>query len=564
MHQTLPRTARGGISPAPRIVDFYEQRVLPVLFERLDRAFPELQWTRNGEGWTGIAPSASNEVAASCVRLHCKHPWGFVDSSGNAISWLTHTHGGEPPAPGLLVETMRKLAARAGVDDEPLKGRFTAEDELQTHRHERQRELLEAFVAYCHVTLCGGAGHSALAYLQRTFGINGNEVSALPLGLYTSQTDVREHLLGVGFSEAEIAEAGVVRDVRLDGRIIVPWRDQSGYIRKVVAHQPGKSLSRLPRQLYRVIDATEDAFGLDVALRPTSSGRDHLILVEGVLETVFFQTRGIQNVATFGGTGKVPTVQQWERLAELGVRQVTLALADDESGWERTLLALDHAYRAAKAPQVFAVRQHAFDTARGAATAARLLGLGEFRQAIARRLHGFHYISAALIQQHRGGRQWTDAELVGLLNDAIDFDACVYTPKRAWELERFFWRPILEEIGANWETIRKLLRRPIDETAHVVQSPVIEQPKPVPRIASPPPPPVVEVRCEPLKIVQPVKEKSRPKFDPLPVDLNELAYNIWQKKGCPEGKHEECWYEALQSVQRRQAAGERIHAQKAA
>ncbi len=574
MYQALPRKARNGHAAAPRILDFYERRVLPALFERLDRAFPELQWTRDGDGWQGLAPAKANGVAASCLRLQCKHPWGFVDSTGNAVSWLTHAQGGQPPTPERLVETIRHLAQRAGVDDAPLAERFSREDQIEAHRAERQRELLEAFVAYCHVTMCSDAGHAALEYLQRYYGINGHEVGELPLGVYTSQKDVRDHLSGVGFSDEEIAESRVVRDVRLDGRIIIPWRDRRGLIRRVVAHESSEKLHGLPRQLYRKADETEDAFGLDVALRPSSGGRDHLILVEGILDAVYFHTHGVPNVATFGAAGKVPTVVQWERLAQLGVRQVTLALNDDEPGWERTLLALDHAYRAAKAPQVFAVRRRAFDTARGAATAARIQGTGRFRYVVSQRLHGFHYIAAALIDEHKPGTKWTDPALVALLNDAIDFDACVYRPQRAWELERFFWQPILEEIGADWETVRHLLRRPIDEPVRIARAKPVEQspplPQPAPKIAPPPPPPPiapprVHVRREPVRIARPVVEEPVVEYtpEPLPVDLNELAYKIWVQRGRPDGKHQECWYEAEQIVRRRQANGERIYAKSA-
>ena len=42
----MKRMKRERITPG----DFLDQAVLPVLFERLDRAFPEFGWTRKGNG----------------------------------------------------------------------------------------------------------------------------------------------------------------------------------------------------------------------------------------------------------------------------------------------------------------------------------------------------------------------------------------------------------------------------------------------------------------------------------------------------------------------------------
>ena len=49
----------------------------------------------------------------------------------------------------------------------------------------------------------------------------------------------------------------------------------------------------------------------------------------------------------------------------------------------------------------------------------------------------------------------------------------------------------------------------------------------------------------------------------MPVDIPRLAYEIWERKGRPEGRDKECWLEALEMVRQRQARGERVYAKSA-
>jgi hypothetical protein len=558
-------------SLVPETIEFYERRVLPVLFEHLDLAFPEFHWTRADHGWKGnLSETASGNGRVADHSVRCRQPWGFTDASGLAVSWLAYVGGDEAFGNGDLIAAVRDLARRASVDESSLNGHWTTENRQATQDYERQRQLQEAFIAYCHLQLCSSDGHAALEYLQRVHGINGHETADFPLGLYTSADDVSDYLRRVGFSDAEICESRVVRDVRLAKRIIIPWRDRWGNIRTAVAHEASGNLNGLPRQLYRKCDATSDAFGLDFSLRTSSGGLEHLILVEGLLDVVYFQTHGLMNVAAFGGRGKVPTSEQWERLADHGIRQVTLALTDDEVGWERTLAALGNAYQAERSPQVFALAPGALGSARGAAIFSRLNGIGRLRHMVAQRLHGFHFVADALIREYKDGQCWTDAGLIDLLHDAIEFDARVYTGSRELELERFFWPAILEAVRARWEAVRELLRRPL---APVMPVQVREVPREVerPRRVIPLKPTVLVNHPPAVDFRQVGREAMRPEPasktalhpESLPVDVVRLAYDIWERKGRPTGLDRECWQEAMEIVRDRQLSGERIYARTA-
>jgi hypothetical protein len=57
-----------------------------------------------------------------------------------------------------------------------------------------------------------------------------------------------------------------------------------------------------------------------------------------------------------------------------------------------------------------------------------------------------------------------------------------------------------------------------------------------------------------LRIPDPTPTEIDPALVPTAQDTNrrtaELAYRIWQKRGCPDGEADEIWFEAEQSVRR--------------
>ena len=91
-----------------------------------------------------------------------------------------------------------------------------------------------------------------------------------------------------------------------------------------------------------------------MALR-SKEGRDHLVLVEGLIDTASLQSQGFPNVAGIGGGGAEFSPSRWEALAGFGVRSVTLALDNDAPGRKGTLAALEKARKAKKAPDIYVV-----------------------------------------------------------------------------------------------------------------------------------------------------------------------------------------------------------------
>jgi len=299
------------------LVDFYERRVLPNLFERLDQAFPEINWTRTQNGWLGEQLDERTNRGGTARRLVCNQPWGFTAQDGVSASWLTYANGGSNPTGEQLVRAVRKLADLAGVEDTIADQPLTRQQQHEAQRATRYGELLEAFSAYCNACLFGPKGKQSLDILREDYGIRPDEVATTPLGVYTSAQDVREYLLSVGFSNDEIEASYVTRDSRLSQRVTIPWRDAWGNLKTVVACDlTGRSGYR-GSQLFLRGSTRPEFFGLDVALRQASGGRKDLLLVSNLVEVVVCHARGLRNVATCGNRTGTVSSRQWKSVIAL-------------------------------------------------------------------------------------------------------------------------------------------------------------------------------------------------------------------------------------------------------
>jgi hypothetical protein len=200
---------------------------------------------------------------------------------------------------------------------------------------------------------------------------------------------------------------------------------------------------------------------------------------------------------------------------------------------------------------------------------------------------------------------------VDVLNEAICFDAITYRPDRAIALDRFFWPPIIRATGADWDVVRGLLRRTgrhagppapvgswelldfrrlLQELTNCLHANRIEQLQAIicaaadairaqqpyelspvysvvtarrrrrrvrPSVAEEIEPPHVVPLKQPADVVKPeratVAEPKKPAVSlettsPLSLDVQTLAYYLWEQKGRPDNADRQCWYEAEQLI----------------
>ena len=144
-----------------RIVDYYTDVVLPALAERLDTAFPEFGWRRDGRGWIATNEEMTHRalgVRAERVVAHGPAPRGFLVHGAEPVLWTAYLNGGQVPRGADFVRTVEMLADRAGVDTAPLD---------QRPPRDRKAELLEFFFELAQRELASERGAQAREYLER-------------------------------------------------------------------------------------------------------------------------------------------------------------------------------------------------------------------------------------------------------------------------------------------------------------------------------------------------------------------------------------------------------------
>lgn len=184
--------------------------------------------------------------------------------------------------------------------------------------------LLEEFSQCTHRMLSQcDLGERRLAFLAQ-LGFNLHRLNVLPIGLFASDAAIVEHLRTAGFTDQEIEASELVADPRLLGRFVGPIRDPEGRIVSFWARHPA---GHRPRFLFKGRWKDDlGLFGLDVALREESRGREHLLVVEPLLDAILLQNSGLPNVAaTCDRVDSLP-LKRWRRVAAMNFRRITLVL----------------------------------------------------------------------------------------------------------------------------------------------------------------------------------------------------------------------------------------------
>lgn len=324
----------------PRVIDFYEEAVLPALMQGLDQAFPEFGWRPDARGWVATEEDFTHArfgVRAERVVAHESH--GFLIHGGEPMLWTAYVNNGTVPKGADFVLAVREMAQRAGVDPSAL-------DRPQPP--DRRAELRECFFALAQAELSGDGGAKARSYLHRR-GFPLEAISESELGLVPpAETTVRT-LQDRGYRVKEIEASGIVADNRWPGRLCGAWRDEWGRIGTFWARALD---NREPRYLYlRGAGRTHlPPYGLSDVLRLPSRERRELVLVEGLVDVHHLRAKGIANVAAIGSARIQP--DKLVRLSKHGIETVTLALDNDESGRDALARAIDQTSRSDHAPAI--------------------------------------------------------------------------------------------------------------------------------------------------------------------------------------------------------------------
>jgi DNA primase len=255
--------------------------------------------------------------------------FGSCATGGDVLSFVMRSENLE------FGEALRQMAQQAGV---------TLPQRGQSPQNEAAHKINEDTRAFFQRTLASAQGASAREYLEQR-GLDKQAIEAFGIGLSPSDGEsLKNHLIREGYSQEELASAGVVRagddGVNHDlfrGRLMFPIRDAHGNLVGFGARSlDGSEPKYLNSPQGALFDKSRILYAMDRAR--TDVRRDGAVIVEGYMDAIAAHQAGFKNVVAQMGTAL--TEFQVDEIRRL-TGKMTMALDQDAAGQNATLRSLD-------------------------------------------------------------------------------------------------------------------------------------------------------------------------------------------------------------------------------
>ena len=255
--------------------------------------------------------------------------FGSCATGGDVLSFVMRSENLE------FGEALRQMAQQAGV---------TLPQRGQSPQNEAAHKINEDTRAFFQRTLASAQGASTREYLEQR-GLDKQAIEAFGIGLSPSDGEsLKNHLIREGYSQEELASAGVVRagddGINHDlfrGRLMFPIRDAHGNLAGFGARSlDGSEPKYLNSPQGALFDKSRILYAMDRAR--TDIRRDGAVIVEGYMDAIAAHQAGFKNVVAQMGTAL--TEFQVDEIRRL-TGKMTMALDQDAAGQNATLRSLD-------------------------------------------------------------------------------------------------------------------------------------------------------------------------------------------------------------------------------
>lgn len=292
-----------------QLTDFINSALYPNLFEAIDRAFPDMKFTRCRNGWESpckLDGTAPHERRRDKCIISRRMPNRIMEQGGSSLSLIDFEmqRTGRP-----LIEAIKSLCDVVGLS--------LPDNDTEEYRQykERQEAMFEASKTM-QAALFSSDGAEVLRYLTETRGYTHDLIRTMGLGYIDEKTARNLNDKGVTLSYG-IGTEFVLAIPYVSGGTIKGFKFRSIDNRK----DKYRNSNGLPKKA--------SLFGL-TGLQLTGDGdkdRD-LTIVEGELDALHAQAIGIENVVASAG-GEV-SVEALKEAQVKGVKRITI-LFDTEA-----------------------------------------------------------------------------------------------------------------------------------------------------------------------------------------------------------------------------------------
>lgn len=307
----------------------------PALHDVLDRAFPEFGWKRTASGWEATnwpdgVPRQSNRKRADRLNAYRDNPWGVVVHGKEAFSWVEYITGQRSPRGEVFVDAVRRLSELAGVE---FPKRALSPDEFtRLEKRKRRGSILGEVFKWTASQLLAKTDEAKEArdYLGGR-GIEEQHFEELGLGFYANASDLRQHLLGQGFTAEDIKDEGVVFD-RMEGHVVFCWRDEHGRPLTLYGRHPNPPEDAPKNMGLPGAGTKRSPLFLNLAKDRQPGKALDLVVVEGLFDAAVLQLKGEHRAVA--SSSKTLSTEQLDTIERAQPRRVYVVGDPDKGGEE--------------------------------------------------------------------------------------------------------------------------------------------------------------------------------------------------------------------------------------
>lgn len=292
------------------------------MYDRLDQALPEFEFTRTDKGWkSGNVTKLDGREGKTKGQVVCtdRKPTLLADhSDGLYLSFWNYVQGRDNLDNG---QTFRKLLELSGAEAIP----YTREQLEDSKRKASAAQVWELFMDYCKEQLQKNMDEGIKQYLiDRKY--TGQDLVAMELGQLTDWMQAMEYIKGRGYSEDAINEV-ITCNRSIIGwthKLIIPIRYRS-QIQGIIARNINWTKSD---KIGKYINSTDLKKGSILHGLPYRPKNGNVVLVEGQLDAGIAAARNYQKGSVCALGGKAITEDQVRCLLD-NTRSVTICLDNE-------------------------------------------------------------------------------------------------------------------------------------------------------------------------------------------------------------------------------------------
>ena len=299
------------------ITDWIKDELYPTLFEAIDTALPEHNFKRYSGGWRSktYLDGSTHKDRADKTVVSKKAPGWILENGGDTLRLVDYVMRRDGVA---FIQAVKTLAEAVGL--KLPEADFNQEN---YQRYKDQATLLEDCNSYFIYCLENAKGADEVRAYLSSRGYSDEDIRAMELGYIPDQDKLFNELLRRGHSQSLIDEVVKLhKGIGSTHRLTIPYRSGGsvkGFIvRTVVKAEPKYLLST-------GLKRGEGFFNIS-----SLKGDKDLVIVEGYLDALISQAKGVENIVALGGA-KLSQEQVRDAIRR-GAKSFTLCLDTDEAG----------------------------------------------------------------------------------------------------------------------------------------------------------------------------------------------------------------------------------------